>query len=217
MNLNYKHVIWDWNGTLLDDSWLCVEIINELLAGRGMSQISMKTYREIFGFPVKDFYEKIGFNFSVEQFHIPATEYNDEYNRRRFQCCLQKGAVEALSHFRNSGIKQSLLSASQKTALEQAVERYSLKSYFDDICGLDNHYAESKVELAKILFRKISLPGNEIVIIGDTIHDYEVAQSLGIDCILFCGGHHNKKKLESCNVPVIESFAEILNPDTVCA
>ena len=35
---NYRHVIWDWNGTLLDDAWLCVEVLNGLLARRRRSQ-----------------------------------------------------------------------------------------------------------------------------------------------------------------------------------
>jgi phosphoglycolate phosphatase len=121
MNFNYKHIIWDWNGTLLDDSWLCVEIINELCEKRGMLKISMQRYQEIFGFPVKDFYEKMGFDFLKEPFSIPATEYHDEYNRRRFQCNLQNGVIEALSFFQKAGKPQSLLSASQKSALEEAI------------------------------------------------------------------------------------------------
>jgi phosphoglycolate phosphatase len=216
MNFKYKHIIWDWNGTLLDDSWLCVEIINELLAKRNLNGISMDTYQEVFGFPVRDFYEKIGFDFSKEPFDISATEYHNEYNRRRFQCNLQDCVTAALAHFQNAGLTQSLLSASQKIALEEAVEYYSLGTYFHNICGLDNHYAESKVEVAKYLFKKIGLPNNEIVIIGDTTHDFEVARSLGIECILFCGGHHNKTKLQLCRVPVIESFSEIFNSAAIC-
>jgi phosphoglycolate phosphatase len=216
MNFNYKHIIWDWNGTMLNDSWLCVQIINELLAKRNMQTISMQKYQDVFGFPVKDFYEKIGFNFSEEPFHIPATEYNDEYNRRRFQCALQNGVTDVLSHFRRVGLAQSLLSASQKSALEEAVEYYSLQSYFSFIYGLDDHYAHSKVEIANDLFRQIGLPDSDVLLVGDTTHDFEVAQSLGIDCILFCGGHHSKKKLELCNVPVIESYLEILNQTEIC-
>ncbi len=211
MNFNYRHIIWDWNGTLIDDSWLCVEIINELLVKRGMQKISMQKYQDVFGFPVKDFYEKIGFDFSKEPFHISATEYNNEYNRRRFQCNLQDGVPEALSFFQDAGLSQSLLSASQKNALEEALVRYSLTSFFSSVNGLNDHYAESKVEIARKLFYQIGLPKDEIVIIGDTTHDFEVASALGIDCILFCGGHHSRDKLELCGVPVLDSFDEIMN------
>ena len=47
------HVIWDWNGTLVDDAWLCVEIINELLARRGLAPITPCKYSAVFGFPLR--------------------------------------------------------------------------------------------------------------------------------------------------------------------
>ena len=44
----YKHIIWDWNGTLLDDAWLFVDIMNGVLENRNMDTITVKKYRKIF-------------------------------------------------------------------------------------------------------------------------------------------------------------------------
>ena len=57
----YKHILWDWNGTLLDDSWLCVEVLNGLLKESGKPTITHETYKEHFNFPVIHFYEFLGF------------------------------------------------------------------------------------------------------------------------------------------------------------
>ena len=48
--MRYKHIIWDWNGTLLDDRWLCVEGINQALVKRDLNPISENKYREILPF-----------------------------------------------------------------------------------------------------------------------------------------------------------------------
>ena len=209
MSFNYKHIIWDWNGTLIDDALLCLEIINEVLSKRGAPKITYNTYLEHFDFPVKDFYEKIGFDFSREPFHVPADEYIKEYDNRSIQCKLQPGATEILSHFQDAGLLQSILSASKQKSIEQAVEHYSLKAFFKHIYGLADHYANGKIEIAKEFIKNIGLAKNEIVIIGDTSHDYKVASALNIDCILIQGGHQDKKRLESCGVPVLDTISDL--------
>ncbi|MFH0977253.1 MAG: HAD family hydrolase [Spirochaetota bacterium] len=209
MNFNYKHIIWDWNGTLIDDAWLCLEIINGLLRRRNMREINITDYQELFNFPVINFYEKIGFNFSKEPFKIPAAEYIEAYNSRRFGCKLHQGVLEALSLFKESGITHSVLSASKQSSLEEAIKYYSLQPYFTNVCGLNDHYAHSKIEIGRNHLLELEISGEQVVIIGDTTHDYEVAKSLGIDCILVNGGHHSRKKLEQCSVRVLNSISEL--------
>ena len=63
--MKYKHILWDWNGTLLDDMWLCVESLNRILKKRERPPLDEKTYKETFSFPVKKYYETLGFDFSV--------------------------------------------------------------------------------------------------------------------------------------------------------
>lgn len=209
MNFNYKHVIWDWNGTLIDDSWLCVEIINEVLTKRGFPEINSNFYMQYFDFPVKNFYSKVGLDFSKESFNLLADEYISMYNERSIKCNLHQGVEDVLSKFQENGLNQSILSASKQTSLCEAVEYYSLDSYFDKICGLTDHYASGKLDLAKELIDEIGISKDHMVIVGDTTHDYEVARSSGVDCILICGGHQSRERLEACNVPVLDSIAEI--------
>jgi phosphoglycolate phosphatase len=61
-------IIWDWNGTLLDDTELSVQTMNQMLQKRNLQQLTHASYKEVFSFPVKDYYRKIGFNFTSEPF-----------------------------------------------------------------------------------------------------------------------------------------------------
>jgi phosphoglycolate phosphatase len=72
-------IIWDWNGTLLDDVDMCIESINILLKRRNLDMLSRKRYRDIFTFPVRDYYETAGFNFSKEPWDKVAHEFIDLY------------------------------------------------------------------------------------------------------------------------------------------
>jgi len=153
----YKHIIWDWNGTLVNDIWLVVEIMNKILKKRNMPGIDSKRYREIFDFPVMDYYAKLGFNFSNESFEELTVEFISEYYTRFNECKLFDEVKEVLKKIRDMRISQSILSASKEDVLIEKIKYYGIDKYFCRIMGLENHYAESKVERGKKWIEELNL------------------------------------------------------------
>ncbi len=206
---NYKHIIWDWNGTLFDDVELCVDIINRILVKRNLNSLSLNEYRDIFTFPVKDYYAKAGFDFNKYSFEEVGAEWVEQYESRRLESSLHSGAEELLSQISNSGLEQSILSAYSHHTLEEFVEHFGLKKYFSHLSGLNHIYATSKVELGKNLISTIGLSGGEVLLIGDTVHDFEVSREIGADCLLVASGHQSKERLSECGVTVLDSLEDI--------
>ena len=66
-------ILWDWNGTLLDDTDACVASLNLMLERRGVKPITLEFYRREFAFPVRSFYEKIGVRLEDEDWDRLAT------------------------------------------------------------------------------------------------------------------------------------------------
>lgn len=60
------HIIWDWNGTILNDVDHAVAMMNTLLVEHNLPLIDREYYREIFDFPVLHYYQKLGFNFEKQ-------------------------------------------------------------------------------------------------------------------------------------------------------
>ncbi len=209
MDCKYSNVIWDWNGTLFDDVSLCVEVINWLLVQKGLPKITVEKYKNVFTFPVKDYYEKLGFDFSKESFEKIGRQWMDEYERRKFEAGLFPEAIEIVQKLNGSGIEQSVLSAYSLHTLKQMLEHFNLIDYFVEIKGLDNIYAGSKLHLGKELLTKLNLNGKKALLIGDTLHDADVAKQLGIDVVLISKGHQSKKVLGRIGVPVFDSLAEM--------
>jgi len=192
---NYKHIIWDWNGTLLNDVDYSKNIINNILSDNDLPKLSLQKYREIFTFPVQDYYVAAGLDFSKTSFEILGRNFIDEYESKKLTCSLFNHAVEVLSLIHKKGITQSVLSAYLHENLVKILDHYGLTKYFDYVNGLDNIYAGSKVNIGLKLIEKINLPGDEILFIGDTLHDAEVANAMGVDCVLIANGHQVKEKL----------------------
>ena len=96
-------VIWDWNGTLLDDVEICIASINRLLARRELPAMTVDRYRKVFTFPVQRYYEEMGFDFTAESFADVAVEYHDAYEELVPGANLHSDALAALDQLRESG------------------------------------------------------------------------------------------------------------------
>ena len=204
-------VIWDWNGTLLNDIDFCVSTINSLLKKRNLTLQNRNSYKEVFSFPVKDYYRAIGFDFTKEEFAIPAKEFIDLYDKRVENCTLHPKAVEILSWFKKKNTRQFVLSAMQQNMLEQTIKHNSISSFFEGVFGLNDHYAVSKIERGEQLISQFRIKKDKTWIIGDTIHDFEVAEKLGIKCILISDGHQTEKRLKSTGAIVISELSDLKN------
>lgn len=194
---------------MLNDLDMCIDTANILLKERKLAPITHDSYKELFSFPVKDYYEAIGFDFSEEDFSIPATQYIDLYNERVNECKLHEAVVEVLDHFRQKGIKQFVLSAMKQDMLHATLEHNGIHHYFEGIMGLNDHYAASKIERGQQLIAEYKINPDKAIMIGDTIHDFEVAEQLGFDCILIADGHQSKERLEATGATVLNELKEL--------
>jgi phosphoglycolate phosphatase len=203
------HIIWDWNGTLLNDVFLCCDIMNNILKRRNMPQISLEEYRTVFTFPVRNYYKKVGLDVSDENWEILSHEFMDEYEKRKYECNLFENAREILVMFSNLGISQSILSAYSQHTLEEIVAKFEIDVHFNKLVGLDNIYAASKLENGKKWMKELSHNAHEVLLIGDAVHDYEVANEIGADCLLISSGHQVKENLLNCDCSIIDSLSDI--------
>jgi phosphoglycolate phosphatase len=209
----YNHIIWDWNGTLFNDVELCANVMNLLLSQESLPNISIKKYKEIFTFPVIEYYRIAGHTFEKNSFEVLGKQFMDEYETRKNNCGLFPGVIELLASLKSIHIQQHLLSAYEQNSLNRILNYFAISSYFQNIVGLDNIYAGGKSHLAKKLAMKIRSNGSEgnILLIGDTIHDYEVAKEINSDCILISHGHQDEERLLKLGVPVVKDFNELNN------
>lgn len=209
--MSYKHVIWDWNGTLLNDTWLCVEVLNGLLARRGRATITEEDYRQNFGFPVVHFYQYLGFDTDVDSFEQVSREFIGDYEARWFEeCVLHADAHKVLAAMAASGKTHSVLSAARQEALESGIRYYGLREHFMGLVGTDNIYAEGKVGRGRHWIGELPWSPEEVVMVGDTLHDFEVAKAIGSDCILLAHGHHSAERLATTGKRVVHSLRELV-------
>ncbi len=206
--MKYTHVLWDFNGTILDDVETGIKSVNTLLSKRGLPIIeSAEKYREVFGFPIIDYYRRLGFDFDREPYEVIALVWVEQYLINVKNAPIFSDVAETVEYFSSLGAKQIILSATELDMLKMQLSELGISDLFDGVLGLDNIHAESKVEIAQG-WREENKSA-KVLMIGDTVHDAEVARAIGADCILVARGHQSRKVLEGCGVPVLEDLSQI--------
>ncbi len=204
--MKYSCIIWDWNGTLADDVEASLLSVNDTLLRRNMSTITLEQYYSYIDTPIIRFYEHL---FDLEK--VPMSVLSEEFHagyRKYFQG-LQVGAVELLSEIQARGIPQVILTSSNRELIEADTKSLGVRQYFDTLLGADDFHAASKVQRGIDWIRRQPHLPETMVMVGDSLHDFEVAQAMGTKCILFSGGHQAEKDLKTAGVPVVREFSQL--------
>ena len=208
-----QFILWDWNGTLLDDLQLCLGTVNGMLERRQHHKLSTERYRDIFTFPVRDYYVKAGFDFSREPFDELAVEFIDGYYGHFQEAPLHAHALEALDAVRRTGLSQGVLSATEDSILKKSLNDHGICEYFSEVRGIHNHHADGKLAVGRALVQGLSCLPGQILLVGDTLHDAEVAHALGIHCMLISYGHQSAQRLQQSGLtvlPDLQRFVRLL-------
>jgi phosphoglycolate phosphatase len=208
--VRYHHVIWDWNGTLLDDVALAAGIVGDMLARRGLEALEIERHRELFTHPVRDYYRAAGFNLESDPFEGLTGEFHDVYLRRWRECVLRDEASDTIAALGQWGVTQSVLSAAEQRMLEDGTSHFGVAQAMVAVVGLDDFHAESKVERGRALLGRLGVAPGRVVLIGDTPHDHEVAMAIGADVALLEDGHATIDRLRATGAPVFRSPVALL-------
>ncbi|MGW2019032.1 HAD family hydrolase [Streptomyces sp. NPDC001927] len=209
-----KHLVWDWNGTLLDDIEAVIGATNAAFAELGLEPITLARYRELYTVPVPKFYERLMGRLPTDaEWLIMDDAFHRHYWQRADACGLTAGAAELLAARQESGFTQSLLSLAPHTELVPLVRRHGIESRFVRVDGRIGSSTEGKsAHMVRHLEALVALGGGvvaeRVVVIGDAADDARAAAHVGARAVLYTGGSHSRASLEAAGVPVVDSLAE---------
>lgn len=205
--MKYRYIIWDWNGTIMDDVGIALDAVNDMLSQWNRPVISLKEYRKAMDTPIIHFYENF-FDMSQTSFDWIAVHFNAYYAAHQQNISLHQGIVDRLEDFCQMGCRQLVLSSSAGHIIQRYAKGYEIENYFEAILGADNLLSESKLQRAVEYFKQNGIDPDYAVLVGDTVHDFDVAQELGTDCVLLASGHQDRESLAACGCPVYDSIME---------
>lgn len=208
--MRYHNILWDWNGTLIDDAVTSLNCVNDMLSEMNKPLITLDQYYTYVETPIIGFYRHI---LTEDELDFPtiSKSFHDSYNRRINETSLAKNAIKVLKTLKENGAKQYIITATKEESAKKLTKEYNVSEYFDGIFGADNTLAESKVERALTFFKNNNINPTDTVFIGDSLHDLETANALGVDCILVTFGHQGKAIIESSGTVTADNLIDVLD------
>ncbi|MEV6267230.1 HAD hydrolase-like protein [Kribbella sp. NPDC051936] len=207
-----RHVVWDWNGTLLNDNHAVLAAVNEVCAGFGRAELSWGEWQAAYARPMRLSYEQI-LRRTLDEAEWEQVDklYHDRYDALLHTCELAARTHEVLRSCTASGRTQSLLSMWFHSRLTPTVEHYGLTTYFTRIDGLPGAVGGgSKADSLVRHLEAQQLDPADVVLIGDVVDDAEAAQAAGARCVLVTTGAMTPQALHSTGAPVAASITEAL-------
>jgi phosphoglycolate phosphatase len=207
-----RYIIWDWNGTLLDDIDVCIQSMNAVLQKHNLDTLKNRSdYRSKFCFPIEEYYRNLGFDFSETPFDDLANEFIATYQPSSKKCPLVRNAERIVETIDAMGYRQIILSASNQANLENQVKDFGITEYFERILGIDDIYARSKIEIGRKWVQENAIDIDGSFVVGDTWHDFQVAKALGCKCIMYTNGHQNIEAGRFRDTFFVDDLTEIRN------
>lgn len=202
----YENIIWDFNGTLINDGTLNHKLTNLVLEQKGLLPLSFDEYKEKICFPIPDFYKKINLPYEGEEYDQIVIDWIHLYNEEFLKMPLQENALNLIESVFKSGKREFILSALHQDLLDKAVDTFNIRPFIVHSQGVSKYDGPSKIEEGKDLVSKHNIAPKTTLIIGDTLHDLEVAVELNIDCVLMSHGHQDLESLNKSKAKVLPSF-----------
>ncbi|MCK5130499.1 MAG: HAD family hydrolase [Clostridiales bacterium] len=209
--MKYKHVIWDWNGTLVDDVALGHELLNHIQRKNRIEESSISEYRRIFTFPITEFYARAGLRTNKETFHEMATIFIERYVASARHLRLYPDTKKVLQTLIDNQISNSILTASLESIAIEQMQMYTIQECFTHLTGKQDFYASGKSELIRAHLLKTDCNPNEMVFVGDTLHDAEIAQKIGCDSILVNHGHQDLMYVAKGEMNIASNLKDVAN------
>lgn len=205
-----QNIFFDFNGTLLDDTELCFDAEAQLLKEYGLPPVTLDYYLDNFCFPVKKYYEKVGFDFTKLDYKEISEKFFKIYlAREEKETRLYPLVKETLKVLKEKGYTLYCFSASERKILEKQLAFFGILEYFDGIIASDNIAAKGKLDYGREYIESHALDTSKTIMIGDTYHDFEVAKALNLTPVLVNFGHNSKKVLLPLKTKIISKFSDI--------
>ena len=200
-------ILWDFNGTVMDDMGASAGAVNAMLQKRNLPLISEEWYTKHLIMPLEAFYESVGFDMQKERIEEVSAEFQQEC--KKFPRPVFPEVREALAQFQKAGYRQLLFSSLYHDLLIAQAQERGVADHFEGIVGRQDRSLGGKEAAVQAYLEQHHIEPNQVLIVGDLTTDADMARYVGSPCALICKGHQHREILETTDAYVLDSAAEL--------
>jgi phosphoglycolate phosphatase len=195
----YRLLVFDWDGTLMDSTRIIVASLQAACRDLGLAEPLDEQANHVIGLGLTDAMTYILPDLAPSEYPRIAERYGIHFRAKDCDSSLFPGAGDALRALKDQGYLLAVATGKSRRGLDLALARTGLAAYFDATrCGEESGHKPGPGMISDLI-RILGVERAETLMIGDTIHDLQMAINAGVDGVAVGYGAHSRDKLMALN------------------
>ena len=206
----YDLIVFDWDGTIMDSTGLIAECIQLAARDRGLPIPSTESAKSIIGLGIHESTLRLFPELDRAAQSAFALTYRKHFVSRDHEAPVYAGIRELLASLENPARFLAVATGKPRVGLERAFGHTGLKSTFHFSRCADEGFSKPHPEMLLKLMEFTAVPPERTLMIGDTIHDLELASNADVAAIAVTYGAHSAQLLATRqSVHMVDSVNEL--------
>jgi phosphoglycolate phosphatase len=186
----YDLIVFDWDGTIMDSTGLIAECVQLAARDRGLPIPSTEEAKSIIGLGIHESTRQLFPSLDSDAQTAFALAYRRHFLSRDHEAPLYEGIRELLVAIERPKRFLAVATGKPRVGLERAFGQTGLKSAFHFSRCADEGMPKPHPDMLNKLMAFTAVPPERTLMIGDTVHDLDLARNAGIDAVAVTYGAH---------------------------
>ena len=192
----YKLIIFDWDGTLMDSVPKIVRSMLDATQALGWNQLTEAAVRDVIGLGLPEAFAQLFPDTKPEKFVELRAYYAQHYAvHNQTPSPLFDGVEKVLSHLQKMNYQLAVATGKSRKGLDRVWQEVSVAHYFMASRCADESQSKPAPHMVLEILEELKIAPQQAVVVGDTEFDMEMAQRAGVDRIAVSYGSHAKDRL----------------------
>lgn len=191
----------DYNGTMVADTQVCIDIGNHLIETFGGKPLPRKEYIRKFDFPSLEFYCRQGADREAMLAGGYAEAFQEFYEPRASKCRTRRGMRKLLNWLSNNSVDSIILSNHIRHNIIKQLKRLGIEGFFAEVLANESAASaasgKNKVQRLHDYLAESRYNPSQAAIIGDSPEDIGIGKELGMMTIGITDGYFHISRLRA--------------------
>ncbi|NOR41832.1 MAG: HAD-IIIA family hydrolase [Gammaproteobacteria bacterium] len=197
-------IVFDWDGTLVDSIERIVTSLQHASKQAARINISENQAKNVIGLglmeAITQLHPELDAKHNITELENIADTYRHHYLfENPTPAPLFTGVNQLLDELRHDGYTLAISTGKSRAGLKQSIEEHDVNDYFATTRCAGENKSKPHPEMLHEILHELNFSADEAVMIGDSIHDLEMANNANMKCIGVTHGVHDAKTLENHN------------------
>lgn len=195
--MKYRLVVFDWDGTIIDSARIIAESIRRAAGDVGLVVPTMEQASHVIGLGLHDALRHAVPGLTPERTPEFVERYRQHFRASEHVMDLFPGMRELIASLSEQRVL-GIATGKSRRGLDRSLDETKLKPFFQASRCADETHPKPHPAMLLELMKELDCTAENMLMIGDTSHDLEMARSAGVDAVAVTYGAHPEQNLRSC-------------------